>query len=143
MSCDDRPCLNRRAFLVTTGAAATALPVLGACLGASGETLSNDVDINLSDYPGLATLNHTVLVDVGLDGPLAVTQTATDQFVITGTICTHQGCQVQVGGPGLTCPCHGSQFSIDGEVLRGPAGSPLPIYDWELNGDVLTIKGMG
>lgn len=135
--------MNRRVFLVTTGAAAATLPALGACFGTTGETLASDVDINLSDYPGLATLNNTVLVDVGLDGPLAVTQTATDEFVITGTICTHAGCQVRPSSGSLNCPCHGSIFSLDGEVVRGPASSPLPIYDWVLDGDVLTVKGMG
>ena len=40
--------------------------------------------------------------------------------------CTHLGCSItgQSGGL-LTCPCHGSQFHLDGAVARGPAGRPL------------------
>ncbi len=43
------------------------------------------------------------------------------------TICTHLGCIVKpVTGSGFDCPCHGSKFSADGSVLRGPAPKALP-----------------
>jgi cytochrome b6-f complex iron-sulfur subunit len=40
-------------------------------------------------------------------------------------ICTHLGCIVSQTPTGFTCPCHGSQFDIDGNVLAGPAPKPL------------------
>ncbi len=40
--------------------------------------------------------------------------------------CTHLGCRItEENNRKLVCPCHGSEFSADGEILKGPAGKPL------------------
>ena len=42
------------------------------------------------------------------------------------TICTHLGCVVKPNAEGFECPCHGSRFTHDGTVAKGPAPKPLP-----------------
>lgn len=41
--------------------------------------------------------------------------------------CTHMGCLLRWNGAERSwdCPCHGSRFDVDGQVLEGPAVNPL------------------
>jgi cytochrome b6-f complex iron-sulfur subunit len=41
-------------------------------------------------------------------------------------VCTHLGCIVKPTTEGFDCPCHGSRYSADGSVVKGPAPQPLP-----------------
>ena len=40
---------------------------------------------------------------------------------VVSLVCTHLGCIVKLTEAGFDCPCHGSKFGSDGEVLAGPA----------------------
>ena len=47
--------------------------------------------------------------------------------------CTQLYCRINYIEKGnyLECPCHQSRFSLQGQVLRGPAEKPLPRYPVE------------
>ncbi|WP_431800973.1 (2Fe-2S)-binding protein [Halobacillus andaensis] len=51
----------------------------------------------------------------------------TGRVYLVDTTCTHMGCEVNWNNAEQSwdCPCHGSRFTIDGEVIEGPATKPL------------------
>jgi Rieske Fe-S protein len=55
------------------------------------------------------------------------------------TICTHLGCVVKPNVEGFECPCHGSRFSADGTVTRGPAPRALPWLKVSVSGGAVTV----
>jgi len=54
--------------------------------------------------------------------------------------CTHRGCELNVGGGMFTCPCHGSEFTVKGEVLEGPATQNLQMFKTRINNDNLYVE---
>ena len=70
-----------------------------------------------------------VLINKAVGGyPICLYRTDEDTYVASLLQCTHQGCELDVGGGMYTCPCHGSEFSTRGEVLQGPAEKNLKTF---------------
>jgi len=46
-------------------------------------------------------------------------------------VCTHLGCITRFRSDDrvIACPCHGSRFDLEGNVVHGPAGRALPWLD--------------
>ena len=46
-------------------------------------------------------------------------------------VCTHLGCITRFRSDErvIACPCHGSRFDLEGNVVHGPAPRPLPWLD--------------
>ena len=53
--------------------------------------------------------------------------------------CTHKGCAVRPGGDILICPCHGSEYSPQGEVLKSPAEKNLERFKVSYDQDFVYI----
>lgn len=67
------------------------------------------------------------LVDIGGERR-AVYRDDDYQLSVLSAVCTHLKCIVHWNQAERSwdCPCHGSRFGVDGDVLEGPAMSPLP-----------------
>ena len=57
--------------------------------------------------------------------------------------CSHLGCSVNFNADHkrFECPCHGSRFSIDGQVIHGPALFPLSHLKVAQQGEQLLFDG--
>lgn len=128
----------RRTIIVGVGvcAAATALAACstyGDTSEANG-TAAPPAEPPAASPPGAeagspAALAKTADVPVGsaviLDD-VVLTQPTAGDFKGFSSLCPHAGCKVsEVVDAVVVCPCHGSEFSLDGAVVKGPAKKPL------------------
>lgn len=51
------------------------------------------------------------------------------QLLAVSSLCTHRRCNLKVApDQSFFCPCHGSAFSPEGVVRKGPAQRNLPLF---------------
>lgn len=127
--------VDRRTAVVGGTAALVGLGVLGAgCASAGdssgGSTVDSTSAASAAAPPG-TDLGKAAEVPVGggtvfTAAKVVVTQQTAGAYVALSAVCTHQGCLVNdVSGGTINCPCHGSQYHLDGSVARGPSTTPL------------------
>jgi Rieske Fe-S protein len=74
------------------------------------------------------------------DRQLVVTRPSANEVRVLSAVCTHQGCAVDTVESGtISCPCHGSAFSLTGDVTSGPATKPLPAQRFAVVDGVVRI----
>lgn len=72
------------------------------------------------------------VTDTQSGDPAWVLQLRQGSFTAYDAVCPHQGCTVEFVSPtaGFACPCHGSRFGANGQLLSGPAPhglAPIPV----------------
>ena len=63
-----------------------------------------------------------------------------DAILALDLTCPHLGCTVNATPQGFACPCHGSRFKSDGQVVSGPAARAMTRLDVEERDGVLSIS---
>jgi len=87
-------------------------------------------EFDLGDAANYSEGSRTIRADIP-----AVIYNRGGKFTAYSLTCTHLGCTVEEDGEAFACPCHGSRFNLDGEVLKGPAQKPLRMLEVELQED--------
>lgn len=141
MNCGDQnasvPVIDRRRFLQKLEGAAMAavlgtrgtLPMLLAACGgvryASASRIGTQLVFPLKELGS----EGSALVEVA-DGdlPIYVRRFADGRLSAVSTRCMHKGCQVEPSNDRLVCPCHGSEYTFEGGVVKGPTELPLARY---------------
>ena len=139
--------MNRREFLgwVGVGGVASYLPVaLAAC---SNKINQSGVSPTPSRADGFVTVG--TVTELEQKGQLSQGQvlvipspSTPKEIVAVNPTCTHAGCTVtwEKDQKAFVCPCHGSEFGSDGQVLHDPAKKPLATYVTKLEGDTILVK---
>ncbi len=116
-------------LLAGSAAAAAVVPLAAACEPPDPTrswTFRASIDVSALTSDGAAITTTTSGVD---DAPILIVRTGHEAFAALSTRCAHEGCPVNPPVNGvITCPCHGSQYALDGKVLRGPTIYPLTRY---------------
>jgi Rieske Fe-S protein len=90
--------------------------------------------------PGGLRASLATLADVPVGGAVEasapdgtkvlIAQPKQGEAVAFSAVCPHEGCAVSPDDDHFSCPCHGSQFELDGSLRRGPAErglTPFPV----------------
>ena len=140
---EKRKDLSRRRFLVQlaagTGMVGGGLSACASVATFRAKLVEGRIVLPHDELEELIGVNPVVLVAAeGLPEAIVLIRNG-GSYRALGARCTHLGCQVQPGKHALRCPCHGSVFDLEGNVIRGPAKKPLSRYPVEANATTIEI----
>ncbi len=139
--------MNRKEFIYKFGVGTAALTVCSCMMGCGGEDevtgpppppANVDFTLDLTD-----PANSSLTSNGGslYRGGILVGRVNASTFIALSQVCTHQGTtvQFQLANNRIHCPNHGSNYTLDGTVINGPAAQALRKYNTELNGNLLRV----
>jgi cytochrome b6-f complex iron-sulfur subunit len=142
---ENNKALSRRDFIkksamgiVVGGAALTTLNLEAFANTPAAQAIkitADEITVKLSENASLSKTGGTVKIN---DEIMLIRKSDTE-FIAVRTICTHKGCDVELEGTKFICPCHGSEFSLDGKVLSPPAKTDLKIFETVFDSDKGTV----
>ncbi len=123
-----------------TTAAATAAPTTAAA-GATTAAAAGAAPAGFSEVGKLPTSAAPVSFTAGGKKGFIYAKSATEVTVFSN-LCTHQNCEVPYveADKKFECPCHGSQYDINGEIVKGPAKARLPLFENKVIGGMIYAK---
>lgn len=75
---------------------------------------------------------------------LVIGNSQSKNLVAVNPTCTHMGCTVEwlAEEKIFLCPCHASEFKLNGNMQTGPATKPLSNYEVKIEGDLVVVKSI-
>ena len=128
---------GRRRFLVGSGLSLGTLLAWPNVLARAG---GGKVAIPLAKLETLKSVGGSIALKVK-DKLLLLVRDSAASVRAFNPVCTHRQCVVAFSANDrkIKCPCHGSQFDLDGHVVHGPASRPLETYAAELAGEQVIV----
>src|SRR5262245_33340416 len=106
----------------------------------SSTIINNTITLNIDGNSPLNPSGSGVLINASGRNFL-VSRTGASGFTALTAVCTHEQCTVtHYQNLVFECPCHGSQYSTSGSVIKGPANQSLRTFPTSFANNVLTIS---
>lgn len=145
--------INRRKFIGSTCMTCGAILGAGIITGGMESCKTTSEAATTSAPAGLSVVNNRVTIPItdlagfeqkafdvkGLTKPLLVKSQKDGTYHCILMKCTHMGGALQLRDGEYVCNLHGSVFSADGKVIKGPAKTPLVTYPASVDGKMLVI----
>jgi len=127
---------TRREFLVQAGTLGACLCCMGGISFLESCSTSKKASTTVPSFietadeltipvAAFAEKNYVIIPAKKYSQPIYLTKVNNSTYEALRMYCTHKGCQVNAAPDKFVCPCHGSEFSLHGDVLKGPAKEPL------------------
>lgn len=132
--------LSRRRFLVHggwVGALAVFIYQLGRFLGAPGLETAPAPVVRVGELGAFERGDYIYVTEAR-----AWVRHEGTTYRALDAVCPHLGCIVRRAEDedGFYCPCHGSRFAVEGDVLEGPADKALRALDVEVRDGQLLVR---
>ena len=128
--------ISRRYFLELVGVGSIAVTAAGTAI-LTAEYLSPNVLLEPSPTFKAGPVDEYTPNSVTkmIEEKVYIVRAKEGYFYALSDVCTHLGCITNwLPDEGLiACPCHGSRFDVEGNVIHGPAPRPLVRYSITLN----------
>ena len=138
--------MDRRDFVgLSAGALGlAALPGCASLVATPVTPVNGVVRIVLRNHPTLERAGGFLRIrPYGAATPLYVLNNGDGRYAVLSPVCTHLQCTVALEGAQFLCPCHGSLYDRDGNVLRGPAMRALQRFAAETSPDGELVIRLG
>jgi cytochrome b6-f complex iron-sulfur subunit len=137
--------ITRRYFLETIGIGALGIATLGAVIR-TAQFLSPNVLLEPSMKFKAGRVDNFPPDSVTLDKEqkVYIVRAKEGYFYAVSAVCTHLGCITNWKSEQeiIACPCHGSKYTKEGNVIEGPAPRSLPRFSMTLDdkGQIIVDK---